>query len=63
MPKSRIKRLLIRFGQFLRVMMVAWMVGIANSINQEGRFMDETNYTVEWHDETADDEPFEELDT
>ena len=40
-------------------MIVAYMVGIANSINQEQRPMDDTNYRIEWHDERADDDPFE----
>lgn len=63
MPKSRLKRFLIKFFSFLKVLAVAWMVGIANSIKQEQRSMDDTNYTVEWHDETLDDEPFDELDS
>ncbi len=62
MPKSRIKRFLLASLSYLRVLIVAWMVGIANSINQESRFMDETNYRIEQQHEITDDEPFEELD-
>lgn len=61
MPKSRLKRFLIKLGAYLRIIMVAWMVGIANSIKQESRFMDDTNYRIEQSDEKTDDEPFEEL--
>ena len=61
MPKSRIKRFMIKLLAYLRIFMVAWMVGIANSIKQESRFMDDTNYRIEQTDEKTDDEPFEEL--
>ena len=39
--------------------MVAWMVGIANSVKQESRFMDDTNYQIEIKEEQSDDDPFE----
>ena len=45
----------------MRVLMMAWMIGIANSIKQESRPMDETNYKIEVVEEQEDDEPFEEL--
>ena len=61
MPKSRIKRFFLAALGFMRLLIVAWMVGIANSIKQEAHFMDDTNYKIEWRDEQADDEPFEEL--
>ncbi|GAB5525666.1 MAG: hypothetical protein Roseis2KO_35380 [Roseivirga sp.] len=61
MPKSRIKRFLIKFGSYLRIFIVAWMVGIANSMKQESRFMDDTNYRIEQTDEKTNDDPFEEL--
>jgi hypothetical protein len=41
--------------------MVAWMIGIANSINQEAKFMDDTHVKTEWVDEQSDDEPFKEI--
>lgn len=44
---------------FARVVMMAWMVGIANSIKQENRFMDDTYYQIEVKDEQSDDEPFD----
>jgi len=59
MPKSKIKRFFLAFFSFMRILMVAWMVGIANSIKQEQRSMDDTNYKIEWRDEQADDDPFE----
>ena len=59
MPKSRVKRFFLACLGYLRILMVAWMVGIANSINQDHRFMDDTNYKIEWRDEQADDDPFE----
>lgn len=46
----------------MRIMMIAWMVGIANSMKQENRFMDETNYRVETRAEINDDDPFDDLD-
>lgn len=61
MPKSRLKRFFLATLSFTRLLIVAWMVGIANSIKQEAHFMDDTNYKIEWRDEQADDEPFEEL--
>lgn len=61
MPKSRLKRFLLKIGGYIKILCVAWMVGIANSIKQESRFMDETNYRIEQTDERTDDEPFEEL--
>ncbi len=45
----------------MRILMVAWMIGIANSFKQEARFMDETHYKIEVVEEQEDDEPFEEL--
>lgn len=35
------------------------MVGVANSIKQEDRFMDDTFYQIEVRDEQSDDEPFD----
>lgn len=61
MPKSRIKRFFLAALGYLRVLAVAWMVGIANCIKQENRFMDETNYRIEVRQEQDDDEPFEDL--
>lgn len=35
------------------------MVGMANSIKQEERFMENTFYQIEVKDEQSDDEPFD----
>lgn len=35
------------------------MVGMANSIKQEERFMDDTFYQIEVNDEQSDDEPLD----
>lgn len=59
MPKSRIKRFFLAALGYLRILMVAWMVGIANSIKQEQRSMDDTNYKIEVQDKQSDDDPFE----
>ena len=59
MPKSRVKRFFLACLGYLRILMVAWMVGIANSIKQEQRAMDDTNYRIELRDEQSDDDPFE----
>ncbi len=59
MPKSRIKRFFLAALGYMRILMVAWMVGIANSIKQEQRAMDDTNYKIEVQDKQADDDPFE----
>lgn len=59
MPKSRIKRFFLAALKYMRVLMVAYMVGIANSINQDHKFMDDTNYKIEVQDKQSDDDPFE----
>jgi hypothetical protein len=41
------------------MLIVAYMVGMANSIKQEERFMDDTFYQIEVKDEQSDDEPFD----
>ena len=61
MPKSRIKRFFLAALGFLRLLIMAWMVGIANSIKQEQRSMDDTNYKIEWRSEETDDDPFKEI--
>ncbi len=61
MPKSRVKRFFIFLLRSIRIVIMAWMIGIANSIKQEAKFMDETTYKVEVREEQEDDEPFEEL--
>ncbi|WP_323757854.1 hypothetical protein [Roseivirga sp.] len=61
MSKFKFQKLLLKTFAFFRVLIVAWMVGIANSVKQENRFMDDTNYQVEVNEEQSDDEPFEEL--
>ncbi len=60
MPKSKIQRWLISTLSFLRVLFVAWMIGIANSINQEAKFMDDTHVKTELVEEQEDDEPWPE---
>jgi len=45
----------------MRVFFVAWMIGIANSINQEAKFMDDTHIKTELVEEMEDDEPFDVL--
>lgn len=61
MPKSRVKRLFIYLMRSLRLLMVAYMMGIANIVKEESRFMDESNYKIEVTQEQEDDEPFEKL--
>ena len=59
MPKSRVKRFFLAFLKTLRIIIMAWMIGIANSMKQEARFMDETNYKIEVVHKVSDDDPFE----
>jgi len=59
MSKSKLNRLLFRAFSFARMLMMAWMIGIANSINQEGKFMDDTHIKTELVEEQEDDEPFD----
>ena len=61
MPKSRVKRLFIYLMRSLRLLIVAYMMGIANIVKEESRFMDESNYKIEVVEEQEDDEPFEEI--
>ena len=59
MPRSKVYILFSRFLSFLRVLMVAYMVGVANGIKQESRFMEDTFVKTELVEEQEDDEPFE----
>ncbi len=61
MPKSKIRRWLHSGLSLMRVFFVAWMIGIANSINQEAKFMDDTHIKTELVEEMEDDEPFDQL--
>ncbi|MFY0591207.1 hypothetical protein [Roseivirga sp.] len=61
MPKSKVKKLLLYLLRTMRIMMVAYMMGIANIVKQESRFMDDSLYKIEVVEEQEDDEPFEEL--
>ena len=45
----------------MRIALVAYMMGIANIVNQESRFMDDSHYTIEVTEERENGEPFEEL--
>lgn len=59
MPKSKVRLLLIRFFSFLRMLAVAYMVGIANIVKQESKFMEDTFVKTELKEGQEDDEPFE----
>lgn len=61
MPKSKIHRWFLLAFSYLRVLFVAWMIGIANSINQEAKFMDDTHVKTELVEEQEDDEPLRRL--
>lgn len=39
--------------------MMAYMIGIANIVNQEVKFMDDTNDKIEVVEKEVDDDPFE----
>ncbi|MBO3698646.1 hypothetical protein [Roseivirga sp. E12] len=58
MPKSRLKRFFTFLIRGLRTLMMAYMVGIANIVNQETKFMDDTNDKIEVVEKEADDDPF-----
>ena len=59
MPRSKVHILFIKFLSFLRVLIVAYMVGVANSIKQESWFMEDTFVKTELVEEQEDDEPFD----
>ena len=59
MPRSRFHKWLLKLMSLLRVFIMAWMVGIANSIKQEGRFMEDTFIKTEIVEEQEDDDPLE----
>lgn len=59
MPRSLFKRLFSRLLAFIRVFLMAWMIGIANSVKQEGRFMEDTFIKTELMEEQEDDDSFE----
>lgn len=58
MPKSRFKVLLLKVFSLLKVLIVAWMIGIANCVKQESKFMEDTFIKTELMEEQEDDEPF-----
>lgn len=59
MPKSKVRLLIIRFFSFLRMLAVAYMVGVANIVKQESKFMEDTFVKTELVEEQEDDEPLE----
>ena len=56
-----VKKNLKRFGLFLRTLMLAYMVGIANIVKEETRYIDDSHIQNEYKHEITDDEPLEEL--
>ncbi len=58
MPKSRLKRFFTFLIRGIRTLMMAYMVGIANIVNQETKFMDDTNDKIEVVEKEADNDPF-----
>ncbi|OEK01883.1 hypothetical protein BFP97_10310 [Roseivirga sp. 4D4] len=58
MPKSRLRRFFTFLIKGVRTLMMAYMVGIANIVNQETKFMDDTNDKIEVVEREADDDPF-----
>lgn len=58
MPKSKVKRLFLFLMRTIRTCMMAYMIGIANIVNQESKFMDDTNYKIEVVEKEEDDDPF-----
>ena len=61
MPKSKVKRLFIYLMRSLRLLIVAYMMGIANIVKEESRFLEDTHYKIEMVEEQEDDEPLEEI--
>jgi len=59
MPRSKVYIIFRKFLSFLRLLMVAYMVGMANSIKQESKFTEDTFIKTELVEEQEDDEPFE----
>ena len=60
MPRSKVGLLFRKFLSFLRLLVVAYMVGIANIVKQESKFMEDTFVKTELVEEHEDDEPLEE---
>ena len=60
MPRSKVGLLFIKSLSFLRLLVVAYMVGIANIVKQESKFMEDTFVKTELVEEHEDDEPLEE---
>jgi len=63
MPKSRVERALIWLLRNLRIVIMAWMIGIANAFQQKAEFMDEPAFRIEQIEEMENGEPFEELES
>ncbi len=63
MPKSKAKRALIWLLRNMRIVIMAWMIGIANAFQQKAEFMDEPAFRIEQIEETENGEPFEDLES
>ena len=63
MPKSRVERAFIRLLRNLRIVIMAWMIGIANAFQHKAEFLDEPAYRIEQIEETENGEPFEAFDS
>lgn len=50
-----------RLFRFLRTLMLAYMVGVANIVKEETRFIDDSHIQNEYQHEATDDEPLEKL--
>ncbi|WP_268123598.1 hypothetical protein [Roseivirga pacifica] len=55
-PKASLAK---RILTYIKVLMVAYMVGMANSIKHECNFMEDTFIKTELVQEQEDDDPFE----
>jgi len=59
---SKIKKLISRLFQLMRTAMLAYMVGIANIVKEETRFIEDTPTKIEYKQEVTDDEQIKDVE-
>ena len=62
MPDSKLKRFWRYLVQMFKTMMLAYVLGISNVINQETRLIEDSKTKIEYHDETHDEGQIEDVD-
>jgi hypothetical protein len=62
MADSKFKRFFRKLVQLMKTMMLAYMVGLANIVKEETRFIEDTPTKIEYKHEVTDDEQIRDVD-